>query len=258
MDERTDAKHAIESSTRHMSDIARELSRRATPAYVSDRAKETALNKTVEWRDQIFSSPTALGIIGGTIGALIGRSFAKERSTRRTYAYSSAVVDERGTPYIAYARDGGAPYIAYRDDGRTSGGTLSGLTDRASDAASNVRDRAAEAVGNVRDRAGDAMANVRDHLPSTAQIERSAEENPMMVALGGLALGAVAALLLPVTRQERELLEPVKQRAGEAIGTLGDKLGDTVHEAQQKIEGKPQSQPQTQPPGFDTSLTITH
>lgn len=252
MDERTDAKHAIESSTRHMSDIARELSRRATPAYVSDRAKETALNKTVEWREQLLASPTALGIIGGTIGALIGRSLAKERSTRTTYAYRSQVVDERGTPYIAYATDGGAPYIAYRDAGYRDGGKV-GLTDRATEAAGNVRDRAAETVGNVRDRASDAVANVRDHLPSTEEIGRSAEENPMMVALGGLALGAVAALLLPVSRKERDLLDPVKQRAGEAIGSLGEKLGDTVQQAQQKIEGKPQ-----EPSSFDTALTVTH
>lgn len=257
MDERTDAKHAIESSTRHMSDIARELSRRATPAYVSDRAKETALNKTVEWRDQILASPTALGIIGGTIGALIGRSLAKERSTGTAYAYRSRVVDERGTPYVAYASDGGAPYIAYRDDartsyggdGRTNGGTVSGL----SDAAANVGERAAETAGNVRDRASDALSNVREHLPSTEDIARTADENPMMVALGGLALGAVAALLLPVSRKERELLDPMKQRAGEAIGSLGDKLGESVQEAQQKIEGKPQ-----QPATLDTSLTVTH
>lgn len=253
MDERTDAKHAIESSTRHMSDIARELSRRATPAYVSDRAKETALNKTVEWKDQLFSSPTALGIIGGTIGALIGRSFAKERSTRTTYAYRSHVVDDRGTPYIAYATDGGAPYIAYRDDGyRTNGGV--GLTDRASEAAGNIRDRAAETAGNVRDRASDALSNVRDHLPSTGDIARTADENPVMVALGGLALGAVAALLLPVSRKEREMLDPMKQRAGEAIGSLGDKLGETVQQAQQKIEGKPQQPPSS----LDTALTVTH
>jgi hypothetical protein len=252
MDERTDAKHAIESSTRHMSDIARELSRRATPAYVSDRAKETALNKTVEWKEQLFSSPTALGIIGGTIGALIGRAFAKERGTRTTYAYRSHVVDDRGTPYIAYATDGGAPYIAYRDDGYRSNAGV-GLTDRASETAGNLRDRAAETVGNVRDRASDALSNVRDHLPSTGEIARTADENPVMVALGGLALGAVAALLLPVSRKEREMLDPVKQRAGEAIGSLGDKLGETVEQAQQKIEGTPQ-----EPSSFDTALTITH
>ena len=252
MDERTDAKHAIESSTRHMSDIARELSRRATPAYVSDRAKETALNKTVEWKEQLFSSPTALGIIGGTIGALIGRSIAKERGTRTTYAYRSQVVDDRGTPYIAYATDGGPPYIAYRDAGYRSNAGV-GLTDRASETAGNLRDRAAETVGNVRDRASDAFSNVRDHLPSTGEIARTADENPVMVALGGLALGAVAALLLPVSRKEREMLDPVKQRAGEAIGSLGDKLGETVQQAQEKIEGKPQ-----EPSSFDTSLTITH
>jgi len=50
------------------------------------------------------------------------------------------------------------------------------------------------------------------------------------------------------------MLDPVKQRAGEAIGSLGDKLGETVQGAQQKIEGKPQEPPSS----FDTALTVTH
>jgi uncharacterized membrane protein YebE (DUF533 family) len=78
----------------------------------------------------------------------------------------------------------------------------------------------------------------------------------MLVALGGIALGAVAALLLPVTRKEREMLEPVKQRAGEAIGTLGNKIGDSVQQAQEKLAG-PQEKPSQSgnyPPAIDSPL----
>jgi hypothetical protein len=106
------------------------------------------------------------------------------------------------------------------------------------------------------------VSNVRERIPSAAELGYRAEENPLLVALGGLALGAVAALLLPVTRKEREMLEPVKQRAGEAIGTMGNKLGESVQQAQEKISGSQQQEQQRQQgPGqgtesFPPSATI--
>jgi len=79
-------------------------------------------------------------------------------------------------------------------------------------------------------------------MPSRDELRHGAEENPMMIALGGMALGAIAAWLLPVSRKEREGLEPMKQRAGEAVGTLGNKMSDSVQQAQEKIAGQ-QEQP---------------
>jgi hypothetical protein len=40
-----------------------------------------------------------------------------------------------------------------------------------------------------------------------------------------------------VSRKERELLEPVKRQASEAIEDLGAKIGDKVDRAQEKIAG---------------------
>lgn len=242
MGERTEAKSSIESSTRHLTDIAHELSRRASPRYIGDQAKETVLNKTYEWKEQIGSSPLALGIIGGTVGALIGRAFAKERRLQSErygtpdLRYRTVLADSRGYRYGSEAEFTNGPQE--RGMGEKIADRAQGLTQDLKDKAGDLKDRASD----LKDRASDTMANMREHLPSAAEIGDRAEENPMLVALGGLALGAVAALLLPVSRKERQMLEPVKQRAGEAMGSLTEKIGDTANQAREKIAGQ-QEQP---------------
>ena len=274
MDERTDAKRSIESSTRHLTEIAHELSRRASPRYISDQAKEKALYKTQEWTEQVGTSPLALGIIGGTIGLLLGRALGNERKNRAYYARNSmetrtGYIDERGVRYTRAMMDAGA--VDHRSSvvdargfeyggGRTQsdgrdGVNGEGLGEKIAGTAHDLKEKAGEVVANVRDRIpspGEMVSKVRDHLPSMYEVEHKADENPMMVALGGLALGAVAALLLPVSRKERELLAPVKRQAGEAMGALNEKLGETAQHAKDLID-PPQPKPQasqTSQPSF--------
>jgi hypothetical protein len=126
-----------------------------------------------------------------------------------------------------------------------------------------VREKIAGGAQDLKDRAGDLVSGVRERIPSAAELGRKADDNPMLLALGGLALGAIAALLLPVTRKERELLEPVKQKAGEAIGTMGNKVAGSVQEAEEKIAGnqsagrEDQRQPESHPQPIDSSV-LTH
>jgi hypothetical protein len=243
MGERTDAKRSIESSARHMTDIAHELSRRASPRYLGEQAKETALNKTLEWKDEIISSPIALGLIGGALGAAIGGSIARGRRT--SVSYRGATSRQRS---FSSGR-GGAESRSSRDLGdEVSSVEEEGITDKLAGRAQELKDKAANVV-----------TGVREQLPSTAELSDMAEENPMLVALGGLALGAIAALLLPVTRKERELLEPVKQQATEAIGSLGEKIGDVVEQAQDKIAGsREESSSMGAPTGGIEGRPLTH
>jgi hypothetical protein len=262
MGERTDAKRSIESSTRHMTEIAQELSRRASPGYIGEQAKEKALNKTQEWKEQMTSSPTALGLIGGALGAAIGRAIARNRRTSMRYGdgdrygygdrYAYAYGDRSGYGYrrdlrygedLRYGQDYGHGYgqdLRYGDESRSGEGSdrTGAVKEKISEGAQDLKDRASE----LKDRAGDVISDVRQRMPSRDELRHGAEENPMMIALGGMALGAIAAWLLPVSRKEREVLEPMKQRAGEAVGTLGNKMSDSVQQAQEKIAGQ-QEQP---------------
>ena len=200
------------------------------------------MNKTLEWKEQITSSPLALGLIGGALGAAIGGSLA--RSRRASFSgdrWSS-------TGRFRSDRDSSLERGAYADFG----------DEGPSEAAGGMREKLAEGAQQLKDKAGNVMAEVRERIPSPSELGRKADDNPMLVALGGLALGAIAALLVPVSRKERELLDPVKQRAGEAIGTLGEKLGDTVQQAQQKIASTSGQSPQQEKFPADEPPLLTH
>jgi hypothetical protein len=89
-----------------------------------------------------------------------------------------------------------------RDDG------LPTFRDRAGDAYDSARERAIEAYDTVLDRA-------------SAASER-AGEMPLLALVGGLALGAVLAALLPRTRTEEKLLGSVGGRINDKARAAAD------------------------------------
>ena len=237
MDQRTDAKRSIESSTRNMTEIAQELSRRASPRYIGEQVKEKALNKTHEWKEQVTTSPTALGLLGGALGAAIGgaiaRSFRDGRDRRRFESGGYGYRDDLRYAELRYGdtRNGDSRYpdLRYRDDADRAGS----VKEKMRDGADKVKDTAQE----LKDRASNVISDVRERIPSAAEVKETMDDNPMLIALGGLALGAIAALLLPVSRKEREMLEPMKEQAGQALGSLGDKMGESMKQAKEKLVG---------------------
>ena len=98
----------------------------------------------------------------------------------------------------------------------TNSGTESGngrQKNAAADAYESARQRTSAAYSAARERAGSAYESARDTARSAGRrASDGIEANPMGAVLGGLALGAVAGLLLPRTRQEEEWLGPVGRR----------------------------------------------
>ncbi len=78
----------------------------------------------------------------------------------------------------------------------SGGGRLSDVRAKASDSFAAARDRTSAAYGSVRERASDA----------TRKTAQTIDTAPGAALIGGLALGALAAVLLPKTRKEEELL----------------------------------------------------
>jgi ElaB/YqjD/DUF883 family membrane-anchored ribosome-binding protein len=126
-----------------------------------------------------------------------------------------------------------------------AGGNLNtggGLKERASDVmdtakhkASDIRDRASGLVDQARDKA----LGLRERIPDRGEMRHRAtdwygtvSDNPVLLAIGGLAIGAVFASFIPVTRRERQLIEPAKSKVKERISTLGDQL-------ESKLSGQP-------------------
>ncbi|QSQ19592.1 hypothetical protein JY651_30295 [Pyxidicoccus parkwayensis] len=106
------------------------------------------------------------------------------------------------------------------------------VKERAADKASEMRGRAAGAMDNLRERA----SHLRERIPSRDEVQgrtsdwftRTLDEQPLFLALGGIALGMLASTLIPVSNRERRLIEPARRRAEEEISHLGDQLNQRL------------------------------
>ena len=87
---------------------------------------------------------------------------------------------------------------------------------KASDAYSAAREKTSNAYGSVRERASTAAGTVRAKAGTARRTTANGiDANPAGALLGGLAIGALAAVLLPVTRRETEALGSVGRRVTE-------------------------------------------
>jgi len=116
------------------------------------------------------------------------------------------------------------------------GDTVEALGDKA-----DVKGRAANRMRDIRDKVSDAGSKVtgtvsgtgqqiNEATPGTQDVRQGAQravgiaqENPLGLALGGLAVGVLAGMLLPSTRVEQE-----------KIGPMGDQIREAGQEAIQR------------------------
>lgn len=78
--------------------------------------------------------------------------------------------------------------------------------DRVSSAYEQAREQALDTVDRSREKAREAARQTADAI----------EANPVGMLVGGLALGALVAAVLPRSQREKELLAPVGRRVGAA------------------------------------------
>ena len=106
-------------------------------------------------------------------------------------------------------------------DASGDSGIAAKVRDTASESLSAARTRAADAYETARQRTSDAYSAARETASTAGR--RTAEEidaNPIAALIGGLAIGAVAAALLPKTRREEDL-----------FGSVGQRINDTARDA---------------------------
>ena len=183
----------------------------------------------------------------------------------RAYGYSEASPAIPRSEYSAYPTATGSTGVGYGSDYSESesgnlkdraAGAVGSAKEKVSGAAESVKERVHGATDTVRERVHGATdtvrervhgaaesvreraSHLRERVPSRDVIKgrtsdwygRALNEQPLALALGAVALGMLAASLLPVTDKERQLIEPAKRKAQEGIAQLGDQVS-------QRLEG---------------------
>jgi ElaB/YqjD/DUF883 family membrane-anchored ribosome-binding protein len=114
---------------------------------------------------------------------------------------------------------------------------VSETVDNVKNKVSGTATRAKEAVVGTASRAGDAMSDttsrVGDATPSGGQVKQQAkravglaQENPLGIAVGAVALGFLAGLAVPSTRVENERLGPVADQVKDKVKETGQEALD--------------------------------
>lgn len=227
MDERQDARAEIDDSRERMKDIAAELAQRAKPSHLKQQAKEAVVRTTVKMKDKAMGSPLALGIVGGLVTAGVAKMLLNKR-----HRYSATG--------------------QYDEDFRV---------EQADAPAREPKHQAARAVGaikhtakDLKDRAVAQFEGITEHIPSAHDVKEKAGqlldranhyagEEPLVLALGAVAVGAGLGFLIPLTDRERHTLAPLREQVAGKIESMstevGDKVQSKVDELREKIVGEP-------------------
>jgi hypothetical protein len=145
-----------------------------------------------------------------------------------------------------------------RSGGQTQGGTSqgrSGISDSVSRAADSARDYASDIGKTVSDKAsnyvaaaseyaGEAGRTVADqserlarqtHATFQQTLNRVLKEQPLAVAVMGLAAGAAVAAALPSTDAERRALGPAGEKLSEVASAVGENLSQAASKAGERL-----------------------
>lgn len=124
--------------------------------------------------------------------------------------------------------------------------SISRAADSAREYASDVGKTASNYAAAVSDYAGEAGRAVVDQSERLAKqtqttiqdaIKRVLKEQPLAVAVMGLAAGAAAAAVLPSTDVERRTLGPAGEKLSEAAATVGENLSEAASKAGERLVG---------------------
>jgi hypothetical protein len=135
------------------------------------------------------------------------------------------------------SRAGGSSNLREDDQSR---GMMDTVRDTASDMTDRARQSAEEMAGyadHLRRAAADTSGRIIGRTTSTVQsgVERMVDEQPLALAILGLAAGAAVAALVPPTRMEERTLGPIGERITEEAEEAGRRLKDSAAAAGKRL-----------------------
>lgn len=117
------------------------------------------------------------------------------------------------------------------------------VKEAASDIAARTRETVTSYASSASEYAGQARRAVGEGTERAVQQTRSAinrvvQDQPLAVALAGLAVGAAVAAAFPATDLERQALGPIGERASDAAEQVGAQLKQATVKAGQKLKSE--------------------
>jgi len=119
----------------------------------------------------------------------------------------------------------------------------------------DVPTRAKEAVGgkvtSVKERITGAAGSVNESTPSTGDVKQAArkgagvaQENPLGLAIGSIAVGFLAGMLIPSTRVENEKLGPMADQVKDQVQSTASEALDHGKQVAQEVASTAQESAQ--------------
>lgn len=211
-------------------------------------AAQTATNATVEALTQLLNtlrnSPQFMAALPGLIAALLNSGRTAVEGAEKGVAH----VGEQARSATMEAAS--ALWESIRQNPALMGALVSGLTwllaqgTNAMTKASEARQKAADVAGQAgetagalteqaRETAGDLGAQAQQQVHEQAQraagwLQRAVEQNPLVVALAAVAIGAVIGLSSKPTQLEQQVMGPARDRMLEQAQKLAKGLATTA------------------------------
>ena len=114
----------------------------------------------------------------------------------------------------------------------------SDIAERTRETVDSVASSATEYAGQARRAVGERSERIAQNAQSAVQgtMDRVLQDQPLMVAIAGLAAGVAVAAAFPATDFEKETLGPVGQQVTEAAGRVGDQLKEAAVNASDTLK----------------------
>jgi hypothetical protein len=167
-------------------------------------------------------------------GSSHGSSQYKRYSGSQT-GYEGDDQDWKMREGMSRAADTAREYLS--DTADNVGKTLSEKADRVGKSLSETTDRYVSAAGEYAEEARQTIVDRSGRIAEQAQstVERIVREQPLAVAIAGLAAGAAVAAAFPATRFERETLGLAGERLSDAATTAGERLSEAASAAGERL-----------------------
>jgi hypothetical protein len=114
----------------------------------------------------------------------------------------------------------------------------SDISEKAGVAASDFATSASEYAGQTRHMIGDQSARIAQQAQSTLQstMNRVLQEQPLVVALAGLAAGCAVAAAFPTTTLEKQTLGPLGEQMTKTAQEVGRQVGEATAKAGEQLK----------------------